>query len=457
MTPADRYEAWLPRPISSVRESPPAHQAAAGSELELQARWFSGEFGRSFSTLAGDAVEIVQFGEWNREAGPDFRGAAVSLNGARPVRGCIEIDPDVRDWERHGHAVNPAYENVILHLFMTVGRQELFTQTLAGRAVPQVKLDAAKIQREPLHSVPPAQCGRCLGPLAAMEIAQVADLLAAAAHYRMRRKAQRLGQAAEIHGEHAAPYPFLAEALGYKSNKLPFLLLAQRLPVGELRRLRGDLEAVLYGVGGFLSATDLGEYRGGTRDYLRGLWERWWLHRAKLANLVLPPRLWKSGGVRPVNHPHRRVGALAEIARRWPSVQKALRRTEPAAIHRFFSSLRHDYWDFHYTLTSQPSLRRMALVGPDRVNAILMNIVLPLALREHPSEFVKLHSLAASDFNAHIKTAALRLFGADARRVPLLKTALHQQGLLQIYQDFCCHDVSDCRQCPFPEQLAQWR
>jgi len=457
MTPADRYEAWLPRPISSVRECSSCLQSPAVSEIEMQARWFSGEFGRSFTTLSGDAVEIVQFGEWNREAGPDFREASVSFNGARPVRGCIELDPDVRDWERHGHAVNPAYENVILHVFLTVGRKELFTQTLAGRAVPQVKLDDAKIVRTPMNPVPAAKCGRCSGPLAAMEIGKVADLLAAAAHFRMRRKAQRIAQAAEIHGEYAAPYQFLAETLGYKSNKLPFLLLAQRLPVGELRKLRGALEAVLFGVGGFLTATDLGDFTGDTRDYLRQLWEHWWPHRAKLANLILSPQMWKCGGVRPMNHPQRRVGALAEIARRWPKVREVLRSADPIRIHRFFASLRHEYWDFHYTLTSQASPRRMALVGPERVSGILMNVVLPMALREHPSEFVKLQALAAPDFNLHIKNAALRLFGANARRVPLLKTALHQQGLLQIYQDFCRQDVSDCHQCPFPEQLAQWR
>jgi len=290
-----------------------------------------------------------------------------------------------------------------------------------------------------------------------MEIGQIADLLAAAAHFRMRRKAQRISQAAEIHGEYAAPYPFLAETLGYKSNKLPLLLLAQRFPVGELRRLRGDLEAVLFGISGFLAATDLAVFPGDTKAYLRQLWEHWWPHRAKLGNLMVAPRLWKCGGVRPVNHPQRRVGALAEIARCWPKVHDVLRLADPTAMHRFFASLRHEYWDFHYTLTSQPSPGRMALIGAERVNAILLNVALPMALREHPLDLVKLQALVAPDFNAHIKTAALRLFGVDARCIPLLKTALHQQGLLQIYQDFCCQDLSDCHQCALPEQLAQWR
>jgi len=458
MTPADRYAAWLPRPISSVRESPAVLEPYTVSEIELQARWFSGEFGRSFTTLAGDAVEIVQFGEWNREAGPDFRGASISINGARPRRGCIELDPDVRDWERHGHAVNPAYENVVLHVFWNTGRSELFTQTLAGRAVPQVKLDLAKVDRRPHNPVPLAQCGRCSVTLAAMSTERIADFLAAAAHYRMRRKAQRISLAAEIHGEISAPYPFLAETLGYKANKLPFLLLAQRLPVGQLRRRRAGLEAALFGVGGFLGAVDLREYPGDTRQYLRRIWGDWWPQRAEFGNLVLAPAMWKCVGVRPMNHPQRRVGALVEIARQWPKAREVLRSKNPLAVQHFFASLRHEYWDYHYTFTSQATRSRMALVGPERVNGILMNVVLPMALRESPADFEKISALIAPDFNLRVKTAALRLFGAEARRVPLLRKAVNQQGLLQIYDDFCCQDVSDCRACRFPEQLSQqWR
>src|SRR5262249_34357495 len=45
------------------------------SELELQARWFAGDFGKRFVSTSGDEIDIIQFGTWNREAGPDFRDA----------------------------------------------------------------------------------------------------------------------------------------------------------------------------------------------------------------------------------------------------------------------------------------------------------------------------------------------------------------------------------------------
>src|SRR5206468_9123234 len=87
------------------------------NELELQARWFAGEFGREFQTLAGESVEIVQFGFWNREAGPDFQAAVIQKAGGRVLRGPIEIDLLDGIWEVHGHAISPALDDAIVHVF----------------------------------------------------------------------------------------------------------------------------------------------------------------------------------------------------------------------------------------------------------------------------------------------------------------------------------------------------
>ena len=90
--------------------------AADLPEIELQSLWFGGAFGREFRDTQGRLVRVVQFGVWNHAAGPDFLHASVEVDGERLV-GAIELDTDVRDWEHHGHASNPAYENVVLHLF----------------------------------------------------------------------------------------------------------------------------------------------------------------------------------------------------------------------------------------------------------------------------------------------------------------------------------------------------
>src|SRR5437764_15399345 len=68
------------------------------NELELQARWFAGEFGKNFVSTSGDKIDIVQFFIWNRESGPDFCDAAIQVNGREPLRGCIELDLSDRNW-----------------------------------------------------------------------------------------------------------------------------------------------------------------------------------------------------------------------------------------------------------------------------------------------------------------------------------------------------------------------
>src|SRR4051812_35287667 len=191
MTSAARYAQLLPAP---VRERMLIDSPAEWSEIELQAHWFAGDFGREFRTTTGEAVKIVQFGVWNREAGPDFNDAAVSIDGGPAMGGPIEFDPEARDWERHGHALNPAYEDVVLHVFTRREGPEFFTRTLGHRNVPQVLLDLATLPGTTPAALPEAKLGRCCAPLSTMPEAKVRDILRAAAQHRWQRKAAALAR-----------------------------------------------------------------------------------------------------------------------------------------------------------------------------------------------------------------------------------------------------------------------
>jgi hypothetical protein len=450
MNPGDRY-ATLRAPL--VREEPLLSVPREPTELELQAHWFAGDFGRDFRSTSGQAARIVQFGVWNHEAGPDFAEAAVSFEGGEPVRGCIELDPDARDWERHGHATNPDYETVVLHLFTRRGEGEFFTRTAQHRNVPQVLLDLAKLADDRHDAQADAKPGRCSGPLRELPEEKAREVLLGAAQFRLRRKAAALARLAEAHGTDEALFQALAATLGYKNNKLPFTLLAQRLPLQLLRK--ADADALLFGVSGFLP-NDLAAFDAPTRSYLRGLWEQWWPRRAEFERLKIAPALWKMSGQRPMNHPQRRLAALAQIVRHWPKIRALRDRCEPGNIHEFFARLTDEYWDFHYTVTSRKSARRMALVGESRVTEMLANVFFPLAIAHDETRWVGFKTLRAPLTNQRAEIAALRLFGDSPRAREFLKWTALQQGLLQIYEDFCLRDASDCARCPFPRQLGQW-
>ncbi len=451
---ADRYAALLaPR----IREEPLLQVPPRLSELELQAHWFAGDFGRDFRSTRGAQIRIVQFGVWNREAGPDFADAAISINGAEPIRGPIEFDMDARDWERHGHGSNADYEPVILHVFTETGKTDFFTRTMGHRNIPQVLLDPTTLSGVDVpNPLPEAKLGRCSGPLSQMDGDRVREVLLAAAQHRFRRKAGTLARLREAHGADEGLYQALAATLGYKSNKLPFTLLAQRLPLKLLTKSKDEVEALLFGISGFLPDKDLGAFDSPTRDYLRGLWEKWWKRRTEFGRLKVASDLWKMSGQRPANHPQRRLAALAQIVRNWPQVRSLCGKAEVPEIRRFFARLSDPYWDFHYTISSKSSAQKMALVGESRVVEMLMNVFLPAAALEDETGWKEYQKLSAPLTNRRVETAATRLFGASDRHGELMKSAAIQQGLLQIYEDFCLQDASDCARCRFPRQLSHW-
>jgi len=465
---ADRY-AQL-RGTARVRELPLFPAQRIPSELELQARWFAGDFGKHFVSTAGDKIDIVQLGFWNREAGPDFLDAAVSINGAEPIRGCIEIDLLDRNWEAHGHATNPAFEETVLHVFIEKSEREFFARTKSNRSVPQLWIDPKMLPDSFIANLPLARPGRCQAPLRDLPEERVCGVLDAAAQFRLRQKGNRIRRKTESHRRDEVLFQEIAAALGYKENKLPFTLIALRLPLKVLHETPQEIEALLFGVAGFLQTADLDVYKKSTREYVRQLWDRWWPHRNELERLILPAKIWHISNTRPINHPQRRLAALAVLASEWPRFHRVLGKRDVSAMRDFFQAREHAFWNFHYTLTAAASPQRMALIGESRIADILANVLFPFWLSENadPSNalpprragttslWTEYEKLPAQLSNRRLETAATRLFGNDSRRKQFLRTVVHQQGLLQIYEDFCMQDNSDCAQCPFPEQMRKW-
>ena len=452
---ADRYAEL--RETTRVRERALFPPRRIPSELELQARWFAGDFGKHFVATTGDKIDIVQFGTWNREAGPDFREAAIRIKGDKPIRGCIELDVTDRSWETHGHATNPAFEETVLHVFVEKSDREFFTRTKSNRNVPQVCIDPTVLPDAFSANIPLARPGRCQSPLKDLPDERVRSVLDAAAQFRLQQKGVRICRKIDNHSRDEALFQEVAAALGYKENKLPFTLIAQRLPLRLLREKAEDSEAMLFGVAGFLEAPDLGVFKRSTREYVRKLWDRWWPHRDAMQRMILPAKVWRLSGTRPLNHPQRRLAALSILAREWPAFLRVLNKRSSVAANDFFSGLDHPFWKFHYTLAAEASPKEMALIGESRAAEILANVLFPFWLAEDTDLWPEYAKLAARLSNRRLETAATRLFGGDPRRRAFTKTVAHQQGLLQIYEDFCMQDNSDCVQCPFPEQMRKWQ
>lgn len=434
-------------------ESPPD---LLPDEITLQALWFSGALGRSFLTTDGLEVEIIQFGEWNRGAGPDFRHASVTIAGQQRT-GPLELDLRASDWENHGHSENIHFNDVVLHVFFIQPPARTFTRTSDNRDVPQVVVPRERLVEAldmPRHPVAIARPGRCNLPLQGASESVILALLAQAARHRAARRARRFRRVADAHGPDAALYLALAETLGYRPNKLAMTLLAQRLPLQKLRSCTDLIEPALFGVAGFLHPDLHAHAPQDSQAYLRELWERWWRLRGELE--TQRPICWESSAVRPTNHPHRRLGALACIVADWPKFRRmALARPfSPQALEAYLTSTRHPFWSRRFSLSSKAAPKDLALFGSDRARDFLASHLIPLALEDDPAfDWDRYAQLPAPPQSDPVKRAAIRLFGNHPSRRLFVRKLYQHQALLQIYQDFCLADSSGCAACPFPEQL----
>jgi hypothetical protein len=233
-------------------------------------------------------------------------------------------------------------------------------------------------------------------------------------------------------------------------------LVAQRLPWAKLRELKPDARlAHLFGLSGFLPDESVARLRTEPRAWLRNLWEIWWKARGPLDYALLPRSQWKLAGLRPLNRPERRLAALAQIVPRLPTLLAALEARDANRFAATLLAIRDPFWEQHATLTGAPLSTPCRLLGEERVHDILINVFWPLvSLEDAEAAQAALRTFSAAA-NSAARVASQRLL-LSAPTPKQSREALVQQGLLQIFRDYCQADCTQCRACTFPELVRTW-
>lgn len=449
-----------------------AEADARPPERLLQAVWQAQRLRRDrLRTADGRRLQVLHPGFLNREAGPDFRGAVLQFDDEPAVSGDVEVDLEPGGWRAHAHAGNPAYAGVRLHVVWRAARPPAGIATLALADVLDAPVGelAAQLGAGAPEGRDAWLPGRCAAPLARRPAGEVTALLEQAGLERLAVKAATLRARARDAGWEQALWEALFRALGYKHNAWPMQRLAElRAPVAEAVAAQGGgslaTEAVWLGVAGLLPAAPEGHAA------LRERWDVWWRARDALAAVTLPAPVWRRAGVRPANHPQRRValaarwlaeGGLPERLDAW-FLRAGPGTAGAASLHELLEPADAGLWARRYTLVSRPLPRAVPWLGAQRVTELAVNAILPWlharaardgALRRR-AEQLFLGWPAAED-NAVLRLARARLLGAGARLRGV--GAAEQQGLLQIVHDFCAGTDALCSRCRFPEVVRAWR
>ena len=449
----------------AVREPAPEEQPRAWTERHLQCVWYDPALRpRLRDAETGEAVEVVDAGTWNLEAGPDFLNAVLRV-GNDTFRGDVEVHVHPRDWDAHGHHKNPLYANVAAHVAYHPGprpatlppcaRCVALAPLLAG--LPAFSFDAIDVSRYP-HVIFPLAPRPCEEALKKQPAANAARLLDAAGCYRLAAKAARFRErlARDTPGR-VFNEDFFA-ALGYKNNAAPFRRLAQLYPPDAWPDAPRELHlAKLLGLARLLPPPDAAQDPD-TRALLRRLWDYWW---ANTPARDWPVLQWDVAG-RPQNAPFRRLAAAVALFTATPPLYAQLAAFDAAsfatrewprrAADLIASCSRWPEIETRLSLT-QPAREPSVLLGEGRVAAILNNVVAPACLAVSPLPDGVVPVLPPEDISLPMRETANRLFGAGHDPALYANSGLRQQGLLQIWNNFCLAARSGCESCALPGSL----
>jgi uncharacterized protein DUF2851 len=443
-------------------------------------------------TLDGQDVVVHTPGRWNTQAGPDFLHAVIECAAGGRQRGDVEVHRYASGWTAHRHDRDGRYGQVILHVFLWNDRQATAARRVDGQAIPQIALatclprplmtylDEIALDEYPYKHAPLP--GHCYDALRQLDHVVVQDFLNRAGDVRLQRRIGRWARRAAEVGVAQTMYEAVLRALGATGYRLQFQRLASLVSWEEWCHCLATVpaaaqgiaaEAFLLGLAGMLPPAPVAVMDQETRQYSELLHQWWHILPRSLQQRAWQGVSWRQPHVRPTNTPERRLAAMAHLLARYQSMnllETALSRCQPflgqtqAAVPRTLCTALMDmfifpvtsYWTAHARLGSRKG-NPQRLIGTQRALTMVVDAVLPiLCLTARENKLLQTTLLACYraaprlPHNSLLRYMARRLLGDDPALLALVSGARQQQGVLQIFSDYCDNDEGNCQGCDFP-------
>ena len=366
--------------------------------------WERQAFDESLTVTLG--LQVVYRGTPSDAGGPDYQDAILSWNGRQLQRGDIEFHVRSSDWYRHGHQRDPRYNGVLLHVVWIDDASE--SVAADGHRIPVLALGGAVPKAQPGPGAPRQEAllpHPCIEEFARISTPELRRRVCRAGLERFDERASRLAADLSCCPPDQVVYAALFEALGYASNRQSFRQLADVVPIAWLQSIPADarLAALLAaaGLGPMSSVPPPGH---------------------------LPADAWRLTGIRPSNHPGRRIrGIAALLESAGPNLAGRLERLvlDAATPARLGHALRVTQAD-------------EALIGAGRADEMVVSVVLPFVAALDPDAFAPRNLYASHRAPPSNRwTRLMKDLFAQAGHDFEVRTAVEHQGLHHLYHTYC--------------------
>ncbi len=422
------------------------------SEYFLHYIWRTKQFERLQLKLSDcRRLEIIDFGRYNTNSGPDFLHGKIRLEGT-VFAGHIEMHLKSSDWVLHQHQCDPAYNSVVLHVVGKHDREvfnqqghQLITLEIGDLIDPSIAFRFNLLQQPgwiPCENLGPSKVASPIWTI-----------------WKERLNIERLQSKVDWVNDNITAttanweeimYRQLFKAMGTNVNKDAFITLAERIDHKIFQKNKHDeivSNALVFGMAGLLDKEFEEAYPTELRNAFHFL-------KRKYDLTPLNPVIWRYSKMHPHNFPDIRLAQIVSLLRQkdhffatilenisYGSVQKLLD----------IESL-HPYWNDHFIL-GVPSVPRSKNLGKGTKDLIIINAIVPvLFMYGHAQHLMDLQEKAL-DLLTSIPAEQNGIIKNWQELNISCENAQDSQALLELKNNYCDHQR--CLQCSIGHNLLK--
>ena len=385
----------------------------------------------------GNPITVINPGEYNRDAGPDFFNARISVAGTIWA-GNVEIHAKSSHFDLHGHQSNPLYDNVILH---AVAENDKRVYNSKGEELLTTELifDNSLIDKYNYLINNPSVIA-CQDDINKIDKIQLRNWLEALAIERLEEKSESI---LKIFSEtnnnwEETFYRLLSRYFGFRVNTEPFERLARALPLNIIKKHadnRFQIESLLYGTAGLL---DEGFLKNTINDsYYKDLIKEYKILSVKYSLQPLDGWIWKFAKLRPANFPTIRISQLAGLLANTNGLfSRILDAKNIGDLTGVFKCEASKYWNDHYVFGAE-SKGKPKKAGAQTEDIILINSVIPALYTYGKVGDAVYYTEKAVRFLENIKAEDNVIIKEWITAGVKPDSALISQALLQLRERYC--------------------
>ncbi len=397
---------------------------------------------KQLKTTQNETVQLINTGEHNYNAGPDFFNAQLKIDG-QLWAGNVEIHIKSSDWYVHGHEKDSNYDTVILHV---VWENDVEIYRKDNSIIPTLMLENYVDKRilsnyQQLFSLSPKWIN-CENEITSIDEFSFNN-------WQERLYIERLEQKSELiqklldtstNDWEAVLFKMLSKSFGLKVNGDAFLNLANSIDFSILRKEKHNLqriEAFLFGLAGLLNDTiEDGYYQQLQKEY-NYLQKKYQLQPNSNSKIQF-------FRLRPNNFPTIRLAQLAALLHQQQNLfSKIMSTTQLKDFYELFDVSVSKYWKTHYSFTAESKKSNKKLTKPF-IDLLLINTIIPLQFM-YLRYIHKLDEERLLNSVRQIKPEKNAIIDKFKKLNIASNNALESQALLQLKNEYCIKQK--CLQC----------